>query len=334
MELTTPVLVTGCAGFIGMHTCKALLNLGVDVIGVDNLNDYYDLKLKQDRLDQLTSHNHFTFYQVDIADREAMLKIWQTHHPKYVINLAAQAGVRYSITHPFSYLNSNVMGFLNILELCRHEPGFKHLVYASTSSVYGSNDVIPFTEDQMTAMPVSLYAATKGSNELMAQSYHYLYDLPITGLRFFTVYGPWGRPDMAYFKFAEAITKGRPIDVYNHGDMKRDFTYVDDIVHGILGALQTSVVPQKGQRHPIYNLGNHRSENLLKFIEVLEQALGKTTQKNFLPMQPGDVKETYAHIELARQTFGYQPITTIDEGIPKFVDWFSSYFQIKKVHVA
>jgi UDP-glucuronate 4-epimerase len=335
MNLTNPILVTGCAGFIGMHTCQALLDLGASsVIGVDNLNEYYDLQLKHDRLTQLTSSPHFHFYQVDIADREQMAQIWETHHPKYVINLAAQAGVRYSVSHPFSYLNSNIIGFLTILELCRHEPDFHHLIYASTSSVYGNNQDIPFVEDQKTVLPISLYAATKGSNELMAQSYYYLYDIPITGLRFFTVYGPWGRPDMAYFKFATAISEGRPIDIYNHGDMKRDFTYIDDIVDGILASLRTPPIIQKNQCHPIYNLGNHRSENLLHFIDLLEEALGKKAIKQFLPMQAGDVKETFADIQKAFHAFGYQPKITIDIGIPKFIDWFITYFQLNKPQVA
>lgn len=334
MELSTPVLVTGCAGFIGMHTCQALLSLGIKVVGVDNLNDYYDLQLKQDRLAQLMAFEHFTFYKVDIAERDAMTQIWQSHQPKHVINLAAQAGVRYSISHPFSYLNSNIIGFLTLLELARHQPDFQHFVYASTSSIYGQTDQIPFTEDQMTAMPISLYAATKGSNELMAQSYHHLYDMPITGLRFFTVYGPWGRPDMAYFKFAQAIVQNQAIDVYNHGDMKRDFTYIDDIVQGILAALQKPMPMDKNQRHPIYNLGNNKPECLLHFIDILENALGQKAHKNFLPMQPGDVKETFANINRAYHAFDYKPITPIDEGIPKFVGWFTSYFHNKKNQVA
>jgi UDP-glucuronate 4-epimerase len=334
MSFISPILVTGCAGFIGMHTSRAFLESGMTVIGVDNLNDYYDLQLKQDRLSQLKSFKNFLFYHVDIADRDGMAKIWQEHQPKHVINLAAQAGVRYSISHPFSYMNSNIIGFLNILELCRSQKNFCHLVYASTSSVYGSNKEIPFSEDQKTVNPISLYAATKASNELMAQAYQHLYHIPMTGLRFFTVYGPWGRPDMAYFKFAKAIAQDKPIEIFNQGHMKRDFTYITDIVNGIVAALKTQPTIIPGERHPIYNLGNHRSEELLHFVEILERAMGKTAQKEFLPMQAGDVGETFANIDQAQKAFSYQPTTTIEAGIPKFIDWFNDYFQLNKPKAA
>lgn len=319
-----PILLTGCAGFIGMNTTKRLLDQGETVVGVDNLNSYYSVDLKRDRLKQI-DHPNLHFYEADISDRDAMAKIWKTHEPTRVINLAAQAGVRYSIENPFAYIASNITGFLVILELCRHQKGFENLVYASTSSIYGSNTDMPFSEDQMTANPISLYAATKSSNELMAQSYVYLYGLPATGLRFFTVYGPWGRPDMAAFKFTKAILAGTPLDLYNGGKMKRDFTYIDDIVSGVVAAAKKTPTTEHGKRHPIYNLGNSRCEDLPKVIELIEQHLGKKAIINSMPMQLGDVKATYANIDKAKAELGYDPKTTIDEGVPNFIRWYLDY---------
>ena len=321
----SPILLTGCAGFIGMSTAKKLLEAGETVIGVDNLSPYYSVDLKKDRVKNLT-HPNFHFYEVDISDREALGEVWKKYQPRRAINLAAQAGVRYSITHPFSYINSNIIGFLAILELARYQEGFEHLVYASTSSIYGSNKNMPFDEEQMTATPISLYAATKTSNEMMAQAYNYLYGLPVTGLRFFTVYGPWGRPDMAAFKFTDAILRGDPIDVYNGGKMKRDFTYIDDIVNGVIGALNRIPTNEQGDRHPIYNLGNSNTEDLPRIIELIEQTLGKKAEINYMPMQLGDVKETYANISKARTEIGFDPKTRIDTGIPNFVNWFRAYY--------
>lgn len=323
--MTLPVMVTGAAGFIGFHTTLSLLGQGKTVVGIDNMNSYYSVQLKEDRLKQLQSHPNFHFHKMDISDREGMKRIWDAHAPIYqVIHLAAQAGVRYSLVDPYPYITSNVMGFMVILELCRHQPDFQHLVYASTSSVYGNNREMPFSETQRTDSPMSLYAATKRSNELMAQSYHYLYDLPVTGLRFFTVYGPWGRPDMSAFKFMKAMLAGEPIDVYNHGRMARDYTYIDDIVDGILRALGHFPRREKGQ-HPVYNLGNHRSESLMDFIQILEGALNIKAIKNFLPMQDGDVPATSADISAAARDFGYAPSTRIRDGIPLLVSWYKQY---------
>lgn len=319
----TPILVTGCAGFIGMATILRLLQQGEMVVGVDNLNDYYDQQLKKDRLAHLT-HQNFHFHQVDISDRIALSQLWQDYEPQQVIHLAAQAGVRYSLENPFAYLHSNIMGFLVILELCRHAKNLKHLLYASSSSVYGANTKIPFQESDSVKSPISLYAATKGSNELMAQSYHHLYDIPLSGLRFFTVYGPWGRPDMAYYKFTKAILEETPLDLYHQGNMKRDFTYIDDIVDGILGALSHPPM-QKGLQHPIYNLGNNRAEQTTRLIDIIETVTTKKAKINHLPMQPGDVLETYANIDLAHTTFGFQPKVTLDEGLPRFIQWYKTY---------
>lgn len=324
--MTLPIMVTGAAGFIGFHTALSLLKEGKTVIGVDNLTPYYNVNLKKDRLKQLQSYSTFHFHEVDISNREAMEKIWQTYAPIFqVVHLAAQAGVRYSLIDPYPYITSNVMGFMVILELCRHQPNFKHLVYASTSSVYGTNKEMPFSEDQRTDSPMSLYAATKRSNELMAQSYHHLYALPVTGLRFFTVYGPWGRPDMSAFKFMDAMLTGKPIDVYNHGKMARDYTYIDDIVSGILGALNHPPQTPKDQLHPVYNLGNDRSESLMDFIGLLEKALNITAIKNFLPLQDGDVPATAANIQAAKRAFGFAPSTPIEVGIPRLVAWYKEY---------
>jgi len=323
-------MVTGTAGFIGFHTALALLKKGKTVIGVDNLNPYYSVKLKEDRLRLLQAYPNFHFHKVDLSDQEAMARIWQSHAPiLQVIHLGAQAGVRFSLVDPFPYITSNIMGFMVILELCRHQPNFQHLVYASTSSVYGTNKEIPFREDQRVDSPMSLYAATKRSNELMAQSYHHLYALPVTGLRFFTVYGPWGRPDMSAFKFMKAMLAGEPIDIYNHGKMARDYTYIDDIVAGILGALIHPPKSTKDQLHPIYNLGNNHSESLMDFIETLEKELNITAMKNFLPLQDGDVPATAADISAAARDFGYSPSTRISEGVARLVAWYKEYNELQ-----
>lgn len=324
-HLDGPILVTGTGGFIGFHTAKALLDLGFDVVGLDNLNNYYDVQIKHDRTKILQSYPKFTFYEEELSNLEGVKAIFEKHKLKFAVNLAAQAGVRYSLTHPFPYLQSNINGFLTILECARHTPGFRHMAYASSSSVYGQNVTMPFSEDDAVNHPMSLYAVTKRSNELMAQSYHHLYQIPLTGLRFFTVYGPWGRPDMAAFKFVDAIEAGRAIDVYNHGNMARDYTFVGDTVMGILGALNR--IPNTSEKsHPIYNLGNNKLETLSHFIEVLEGHIGKKAIQNKLPIQPGDVPETVADITKAQQDFGYNPGTSIDEGLGYFVAWHKDYF--------
>ena len=320
--MTQTILVTGCSGFIGFHVAKTLLDQGKRVVGVDNLNPYYDPALKQARLDQLLPHEQFTFHKQDIADLAGMEKVWASHKDiSHVIHLAAQAGVRYSLQHPFEYIHSNIQGQMVLLELCRHNP-VEHFIYASSSSVYGGNTKLPFSVNDRTDTPISLYAATKKADELMTHSYCHLYQLPATGLRFFTVYGPWGRPDMAAYLFADAITKGKPIKVFNHGDMKRDFTYIDDIVQGILKVMETKRSPGN---HKLYNLGNNRSVPLLRFIETLESCLNRKAEKNLLPLQDGDVPETYADITDSIKDFDFSPKTTIEEGIPKFVDWFLEY---------
>ncbi len=327
--MTTPgkkILVTGAAGFIGFHVAKRLLEQNYTVIGLDNLNPYYSVDLKKNRLKQLEAHPNFRFYLEDIAHIDAVERVWQQEQPiTHVIHLAAQAGVRYSLIDPYSYIHSNVTGFTVILEQCRYQPGFEHLVYASTSSVYGLNQCLPFSEDQRVDHPASLYAATKRANELMAQSYHHLYHLPVTGLRMFTVYGPWGRPDMSLFKFTKAILAGETIDVYNHGQMSRDYSYIDDIVEGILAALWHPPTSD-ALDHPIYNLGNHQKQDLSNFIEVLEDILGKKAHKNFLPLQAGDIVETLSDIQKAQTILGYQPKTNIQQGISKFIAWYKAYF--------
>ncbi len=332
------VLVTGAAGFIGFHLSTKLCSLGINVIGIDNLNDYYDVGLKNARLEILKSHANFTFHKVDLQDKKSIDDLFSMHQIDYVVNLAAQAGVRYSIINPYAYLESNITGFLNILEACRHHP-VKHLIYASSSSVYGANRKMPFSVHDNVDHPLALYAVTKKSNELMAHSYSHLYNIPTTGLRFFTVYGPFGRPDMALFLFTKAILEGKPIDVFNHGKMKRDFTYVDDIVEGIVRLLPvarkgnaswdgmdpdpaTSFAPYK-----IYNIGNNQPVELSHFIEVLESKLGKKAMKNFLPMQDGDVPETYADIEDLTKDVGFRPSTSIETGIGQFVEWYLSYYK-------
>lgn len=333
------VLITGAAGFIGFHLSKKLCGAGVDVVGIDNLNDYYDVRLKQSRLEILKGYPSFTFHKIDLQDKIAIDRLFELNHFDYVVNLAAQAGVRYSITNPYAYIESNVTGFLNILEACRHFP-VKHLVYASSSSVYGANRKMPFSVHDNVDHPLALYAVTKKSNELMAHAYSNLYHIPTTGLRFFTVYGSYGRPDMALFLFTKAILEGKPIDVFNNGKMRRDFTYVDDIVEGIFRLLpkapsgdsawsgetpdpSTSFAPYR-----IYNIGNNKPVELLHFIEVLESNLGRKAVKNLLPLQDGDVPETYADVENLMHDVDFKPETSIEEGIKNFVNWYKEYYRI------
>lgn len=321
------VLVTGAAGFIGYHVSQRLLQEGIQVFGIDNLNDYYAIDLKKSRLAELEPNQSFQFQCLDLSDRDGMETLFESNTFDGVIHLAAQAGVRYSLENPHAYVDSNLVGFLHILEGCRQSQ-VSHLVYASSSSVYGANKKVPFSVEDNVDHPVSLYAATKKSNELMAHSYSHLYQIPITGLRFFTVYGPWGRPDMAYFKFVDAIANNKSIDVYNHGKMQRDFTYIDDVVEGIIRVLHqppnldTTTPPYK-----LYNIGNNQPVTLMRFIEVIETAMGKAAEKNFLPMQPGDVPATYADVDALMNDVGFQPKTPIEEGIQKFVTWYRSYYQ-------
>ncbi|MEP3244700.1 MAG: NAD-dependent epimerase/dehydratase family protein [Sneathiella sp.] len=323
------ILVTGAAGFIGMHVSKTLLKAGETVIGIDNLNDYYDVSLKHARLAELMPHENFTFHKLDISDAEGLVKTLSAYPITKVVHLAAQAGVRYSITNPYSYAQSNLLGFLSILEYCRHLKGLEHLVYASSSSVYGGNKELPYSVDQSVDKPVSLYAATKKSNELMAHSYSHLYRMPTTGLRFFTVYGPWGRPDMAYWSFSEAMRQGKTIKIFNNGDMRRDFTYIDDIVSGIIGALNLAPADrgEEGAPYRVYNIGNHRSEPLMELVSTLEKAWDIKAEMEFLPMQKGDVKETYADIDPMRRDIGYEPTTSLEQGIPRFVEWYKNYIK-------
>ncbi|MGD1855719.1 MAG: NAD-dependent epimerase [Leptolyngbyaceae cyanobacterium] len=331
----TTILVTGAAGFIGYHVAQTLLHQGHAVIGVDNLNPYYDVRLKQARLAKLKSQSRFTFHPLDIADRDGLHQLFTGATPDQVVHLAAQAGVRYSLENPHAYADSNLVGFINILEGCRHHH-VQHLVFASSSSVYGANRQLPYAVSHNVDHPLSLYAATKKANELMAHTYSHLYNLPTTGLRFFTVYGPWGRPDMAPFKFTKAIIEGRPIDVYNYGRMRRDFTYIDDIVQGVV--LTLNHIPQASQQgtlapghshapYRIYNIGNGHPVELMRFIEVIEHYLGIQAKKNLMPMQPGDVLETYADITALQQTVGFQPATPLEIGLPKFIDWYQAYYQ-------
>ena len=321
------VLVTGAAGFIGSHVSRALLDRGEDVVGIDNMNDYYDVALKEARLATLSGRDRFRFERVDIADRDAIADLARRFGDlDRIVHLAAQAGVRHSLTHPHDYTRANVEGQLNMLELARHLDGLKHLVYASSSSVYGGNEDVPFSVEDRVDNPISLYAATKRSGELMARCYSHLYGMPATGLRFFTVYGPWGRPDMSAYIFTKAIVERRPIRVFNHGDMKRDFTFIDDIVKGVLACLDRP--PDDTPPHRLYNLGNHRSEPLMRFIAQIEQALQLKAEIVFEDMQPGDVKETYADIEASRTDLDFEPSTAIDEGIPRFVDWFRDYHEL------
>ena len=331
------ILLTGVAGFIGYHVAERLLADGREVVGVDNVNDYYDPSLKWARLARLEGRPGFRFVRADIADAAAMTALFADVKPDIVIHLAAQAGVRYSLTNPHAYVQANIVGFLNMLEGCRHN-NVRHLAYASSSSVYGNHTNLPFSEHQGVDHPVSLYAATKKSNELMAHSYSHIFGLPTTGLRFFTVYGPWGRPDMAMFLFTKAILAGTPIDVFNHGNMQRDFTYVDDIVTGVVRVADQPAAPSTAfnpaQADPasssapfrVFNIGNHRSEPLLKLIGVLEDALGKKAIKNLLPMQPGDVPATFADVADLGAAVGFQPDTPIEIGVKRFVDWYRSYY--------
>ncbi len=337
-------LLTGAAGFIGFHVARRLLDQGERVIGVDNLNPYYSATLKEDRLRQLLEHPNFNFHQVNIADRAAMQDVVGDLKINYIIHLAAQAGVRHSIENPFAYVEANLVGHMVVLELARQQAALKHMVYASSSSVYGGNTKLPFSEADRVDEPISLYAATKKSDELLSRSYAHLYRIPQTGLRFFTVYGPWGRPDMALWLFTEAILAGRPIKIFNHGDMHRDFTYVDDIVSGILmardnppgsgvgtggnggtngGAVDASTAP-----HRIYNIGNNHPEPLLRLIEILEDALGRKAERILEPMQPGDVKYTFADLTAIERDLGFRPTTTIAEGVPRFADWYREYHKL------
>lgn len=320
------VLLTGAAGFIGFHVTQALLARGDTVVGVDNLNAYYEVSLKEARLKQLQAQKGFLFERLDISDREAMLALGAKHPGvTHVVHLAAQAGVRHSLTDPYTYVMSNVMGQVVLLELARKFSKLQHFVYASSSSVYGGNTKLPFSIDDETEQPNSLYAATKKADELIGHTYAHLYGLPSTGLRFFTVYGPWGRPDMAAFLFTRAIIAGEPIRVFNNGEMWRDFTFVDDIVAGVLAAV--AHVPSGKPPHAVYNLGNHRSEKLTDFIATIEQALGRKAQYVFEPMQPGDVARTYADIDASRRDLGFEPKTPISAGIPKFIDWYKDYYR-------
>jgi len=319
------ILVTGAAGFIGYHVAAALLARGDSVIGLDSLNDYYDPKLKEARLARLAKSKGFRFEKQNLATPGAVAGLLADPAVDQVVHLAAQAGVRYSLTNPEAYIQANIIGHFNVLEACRHKQGLKHLVYASSSSVYGGNTKLPFSIDDVVDKPVSLYAATKAADELMSHCYSHLYGLPMTGLRFFTVYGPWGRPDMSAFIFTRAILSGQPITVFNHGDMKRDFTYIDDIVVGVLAALDRPPTGGNGAPHRRYNLGNHRAEELMRFIQVIERATNHKATLRFADMQPGDVKETYADIASAERDLGFAPKTAIDDGIPRFVDWYREF---------
>jgi UDP-glucuronate 4-epimerase len=331
------ILVTGAAGFIGFHLAQRLLERGDEVVGLDSVNDYYDVKLKEDRLALLEGQSGFSFVHESLENTSAMQRLFVNEPFDAVVNLAAQAGVRYSLKNPRAYIDSNIVGFINILEGCRHSESVKHLVYASSSSVYGANTKMPFSVHDNVDHPVSLYAASKKSNELMAHCYSHLYGLPTTGLRFFTVYGPWGRPDMALFLFTKAILAGEPIDVFNHGKMRRDFTYIDDIVEGVMRVTDnvpqpnpdwTGDAPDPGTSkapYKIYNIGNNQPVELMHLIETLEKALGKTAQKNMLDMQPGDVPATYADVDDLIRDVGFKPATPIEEGVQKFVEWYREY---------
>ncbi|MBW4626355.1 MAG: NAD-dependent epimerase [Brasilonema octagenarum HA4186-MV1] len=326
------VLVTGVAGFIGYHLAQRLVKEGVEVIGIDNLNDYYDVNLKKARLAQLDSQPGFTFEFLELSDRLEVAKLFQNYTFDYVVNLAAQAGVRYSLQNPWVYIDSNVTGFVNLLEGCRQSQ-IKHVVFASSSSVYGINTKVPFAVNDNVDHPISLYAATKKANELIAHTYSHLYHIPTTGLRFFTVYGPWGRPDMAYFKFVKAIQQGKPIDVYNFGKMQRDFTYIDDVVEGVFRVMlkppqpKIANVANSNAPYRLYNIGNNNPVELMTFIEVIEKALGKKAVKNLLPMQPGDVPATYADVDDLMRDVGFKPSTPLEQGINCFVQWYQEYKQ-------
>ena len=337
--LPTNWLVTGAAGFIGMHTCLRLLQRGDKVIGVDNLNDYYDVALKMARLAQIQTSANFSFYKLDVADRDGMAALFAAEKPQCVIHLAAQAGVRYSITNPYAYVDANLQGFMNILEGCRHN-AVHHLVYASSSSVYGGNTMLPFSEHQNVDHPVSLYAATKKANELMAHTYSHLFRIPTTGLRFFTGYGPWGRPDMSPMLFAKAILEGKSIDVFNHGNMARDFTYIDDIVEGVIRVADKPATPNPAPSaagsdptystapYRIFNIGNSQPTPLMDYIEAIESALGEVAQKNYMPMQPGDVPSTSANTDELNAWVGFKPDTELCIGVARFAKWYRSYYKI------
>lgn len=333
------ILVTGAAGFIGAALSHRLLDRGDDVIGLDNLNDYYDVRLKEARLSRLQAKKGFTFVRASLEDRAAIEDLFRTHKPQRVVNLAAQAGVRYSLENPQAYIDSNIVGFTNILEGCRHH-GVEHLVYASSSSVYGANTRMPFSVHHNVDHPVSLYAASKKANELMAHTYSHLFSIPTTGLRFFTVYGPWGRPDMALFMFTKAILAGKPIDVFNYGRHRRDFTYIDDIVEGVIRTLDHVAQPDPAWSgddpdsatstapYRLYNIGSNRPVELLRYIEVLEDCLGRKAEKNLLPLQPGDVPDTYADVDALVQDVGYRPSTPVEEGVKRFVDWYRAFYKV------
>ncbi len=325
------VLVTGAAGFIGFHTTRALLARGDSVVGIDNINDYYDPALKEARLAILQESDRFDFERADIADKDAVAAlIARRSDIDRVVHLAAQAGVRYSLINPYAYMRTNLDGHVVLMEACKKLPNLRHFVYASSSSVYGANTKLPFSVSDPVEHPVSLYAATKRSMELLSESYARMFALPLTGLRFFTVYGPWGRPDMAAFIFTKKILAGEPIPVFNNGDMSRDFTFVEDIVRGIIGCLDGPAQLVDGKPpHRVYNIGNNKSEKLMDFIAILEQALGRKAQIDFQPMQPGDVRETYADIEATRRDFGFEPSTGIAEGIPRFIDWYREFYDVK-----
>ena len=333
------ILVTGAAGFIGAALSIRLLERGDEVIGLDNLNDYYEVSLKEARLARLYGHPRFRFLRVDVSDRAAMEQVFATEQPQRVMHLAAQAGVRYSLTHPHAYVDANLVGFMTILEGCRHN-GVEHLVYASSSSVYGANTRMPFSVHDNVDHPVSLYAATKKANELMAHTYSHLYGLPVTGLRFFTVYGPWGRPDMSLFLFTRSILAGQPIEVFNYGHHRRDFTYIDDLVEGVMRVIDAVARPNPAwsgdspdpgtSRAPyrLYNIGNNHPVNLLRFIEVLEGCLGRVAEKKLLPLQPGDVPDTYADVQDLVDDVAYRPATPVEVGVERFVNWYRDYYQV------
>ena len=322
------ILITGAAGFIGFHLCRKLLERGFFIAGFDNINDYYDVNLKLKRLEILNNYKNFSFVKGELSDNEKIIKLFKDFQPEIVINLAAQAGVRYSINNPRSYIDSNIVGFFNILEACRNYP-VNHLLYASSSSVYGNQEKTPFSVEDKVDSPISLYAATKKSNELMAYSYSHLYNIPTTGLRFFTVYGPYGRPDMAYFSFTEKIFNGEPLKIFNNGNLYRDFTYIDDIIQCVENML---FKPPKGIKnnplYKLYNIGNNKPEHLMYFIETLEKIIGKQAKKEFVPMQPGDVYQTYSDVSDLMNDFDFKPHTSIEEGLQKFVDWYRGYYYI------
>jgi UDP-glucuronate 4-epimerase len=336
---TEPILVTGAAGFIGFHVARRLLAEGHTVVGLDNMSAYYDVSLKEARLAELAKSNHFVFERADLADRDKMKSLFERYRFPYVVNLAAQAGVRYSLTDPHAYVDSNIQGFVNVLEGCRHN-GCRHLLYASTSSVYGANTKLPFSTADNVDHPISLYAATKKANELMAHSYAHLFNLPTTGLRFFTVYGPWGRPDMAMWLFTSAILEGRPIKLFNGGNMRRDFTYVDDVVESVVRLVHkpaTSNPDWSGERPDpassaapwrVFNIGNSRSVELMDVVALIEEALGKTAKRDMLPMQPGDVPDTFADVSALERAVGFRPATPVADGVRQFVDWYRSYHRI------